>query len=224
MVITENTKWIIFDVESVGLYGKAFAVGGGVFDPMNIATTNISRGNDEFLFFRKWISKDGVTDIQQRKEDIKWLENNIPNLSYDFDPAIRVMSHTYLKQHFLDWLILTTKKYSGSDILIAADCPFPVETNFLSVCLSSHPKQTKLSPYPFIDIASVMLAADIDPMLCHKRTIKELPQHNPLFDARQSARLLGIALLKLKNQHQLGSLIRTLANTIKYDDLLENKI
>jgi hypothetical protein len=49
-------------------------------------------------------------------------------------------------------------------------------------------------PYPLVDVASVRLAAGLDPLGAYDRTAGELPVHNPLADARQSARLLLEAL------------------------------
>lgn len=45
-------------------------------------------------------------------------------------------------------------------------------------------------PYPLHEIATLMLAAGRDQMSADKRIEGETPQHHPLHDARQSARLL----------------------------------
>ena len=51
----------------------------------------------------------------------------------------------------------------------------------------------------FHEIASFMQAADMDPMATYEREESEKPAHEPLADARQSARLLATALRSLAN-------------------------
>lgn len=57
--------------------------------------------------------------------------------------------------------------------------------------------------YP--EIASVMLSAGMDPMAKYERQASELPAHEPLANARQSARLLAEALnaIALRTDHSL---------------------
>jgi hypothetical protein len=45
-------------------------------------------------------------------------------------------------------------------------------------------------PYPLHDLASILLAHGRDPLAKNERLPEELPEHDPLNDARQSARLL----------------------------------
>jgi hypothetical protein len=44
-----------------------------------------------------------------------------------------------------------------------------------------------------------MLSAGMNPLATYDRTPSELPRHNPLADARQSARLLSEALARMGN-------------------------
>jgi hypothetical protein len=80
--------------------------------------------------------------------------------------------------------------------VLAADCPYPVESKFLLECVAdSHLRQrTDGSPYPLLDVASVLVAAGKDPTAQYDRLPDEVPLHNPVADARQSARLLMEAL------------------------------
>ena len=81
------------------------------------------------------------------------------------------------------------KRWKKGAVLVA-DHPFPVETRFLDG-LTRH---GVAMPYPLIDVASVRLAAGFDPIGTEPRLRNEEPAHNPLADARQSARLLLEAL------------------------------
>src|SRR5690606_2543186 len=78
--------------------------------------------------------------------------------------------------------------------ILAAECPYPVETNFLEKCRKDCEDGSWSSPYPLIDISSVRLAAGFDPVGKCSRRANEVPEHHPLKDARQSARLLLEAL------------------------------
>jgi hypothetical protein len=79
--------------------------------------------------------------------------------------------------------------------MLAADCAWPVEARFLAACVDDQPEQRAWEgPYPLIDIASVRLAAGLDPLATVERLPSEMPAHDPLADARQSARLLIEAL------------------------------
>jgi hypothetical protein len=55
----------------------------------------------------------------------------------------------------------------------------------------------QLGPYPLHEIASFMTAAGMDPMATYARLPDELPKHHPLADARQSARLLWLAVSRI---------------------------
>jgi hypothetical protein len=73
--------------------------------------------------------------------------------------------------------------------------PWPVEAHFLSECVADRPQEREWQgPYPLLDVASVRLAAGLDPLATVDRLPSELPAHDPLADSRQSARLLVEAL------------------------------
>ena len=57
-------------------------------------------------------------------------------------------------------------------------------------------------PHPLIDVASIMLLADVDPLARFARSESEL-EHHPLGDARQSARLLVQCLDALEYRQTL---------------------
>jgi hypothetical protein len=74
-------------------------------------------------------------------------------------------------------------------------CAWPVEARFLAACVDDNPMTHEWSgPYPLHDLASVLMAAGRDPLAKNERLPGELPEHDPLADARQSARLLLAAL------------------------------
>lgn len=82
--------------------------------------------------------------------------------------------------------------------VLAAECAWPVEGRFLNECIDTLPTDRKWAgPYPLLEISSIMIAGGMDPMANHPRLDDEQPAHNPLADARQSARLLMLAIQNL---------------------------
>lgn len=166
----------VFDVESLGLHGEGFAVGGVVVDD-----TGRQAGGELYAACRPRRARGG-TDGRE------WLLKNLPDLAWTHEYPFDV------RHAFWSWWELN--KRIGARL--AADVPWPVETRFLNACIDdadgSGPPRDWDGPYPLIDVASVRLAAGLDPLAIEPRLEGELPIHDPLADARQSARLLVEAL------------------------------
>lgn len=74
--------------------------------------------------------------------------------------------------------------------IVVADCGTPTEAYFLRLCvLDDFPTRKWEAPYPLHDLGTLLLARSMDPIGEYPRTRAEIPKHNPLCDARQSARL-----------------------------------
>jgi len=165
-------KFLCFDAESDGLYGDIFAIGAVVID-----------GDKEIDNFNGFSQISNVTD--------KWVIQNV----LPFIKDMKEYDTRYeLRQKFWEFYM----EYK-EDCLIVADCPYPVEYNLLKQCVEDNYDDRKwLGPYPIIDVASVLFSKGIDPLkerieiIGKERTIK----HNPLEDARISARVL-IDILRL---------------------------
>lgn len=165
--------FMVFDVESIGLHGEGFAVGWVVID------------------------KDGST-IEEcymycspetawgSGENRKWVAENVPSI------RINCLSPYYVRKGFWEaWI-----KWRDAGALLLADCAWPVEARFLFACIEDKPHQREwCGPYPLFDLSSMLRAHGRDPLQVHARLPNELPVHDPLADARQSARLV-IELLK----------------------------
>jgi hypothetical protein len=165
--------FFIFDVESIGLHGDEFAVGGGIYVD--------GRPIKEFLFATHPNMAAGPD------YDRVWVKQNIPPIKSTHDNT-----GTMRMAFWKEW-VKAKKKFPG--IIMAAECGWPVDARFLAKCIDDRPFERKLDgPYPLHEIATYMTAAGMDPMLTYKRLASELPPHNPLHDARQSARLLFAAI------------------------------
>lgn len=177
-MIINDSPIMVFDVESIGLHGEGFAVGYVVIDP--------KEGQKEYGIFACYPVLAQGTDA-----DRKWVSENVAihPADYNMDSTERVRNAFWT----------TWKRWKGKGASLAAEVCWPVEANFLSACIADDPEQRRNDgPYPFYDIASIRAAAHFDPLQTEERISElEIPAHNPLADARQSARLLLATLYEL---------------------------
>lgn len=161
-------KFFMFDVESIGLHGEGFAVGFVIFDldgntvfqGMFACPPNAARGS---------------------KEGHLWVQENMPTLRATHDSPWQVRAAF--------WKVWT-EHHNPGDCLMLADVPWPVEARFLAQCVDDHPVAREWGgPYPLIDIASLLVMVGRDPLAKANRKPEEMPEHDPLADALQSARL-----------------------------------
>lgn len=183
------SRWMVFDVESVGLHGEGFAVGAVILD----AEAGASLGEHYFYC--------GPEKASGHDEGRLWVAENVPEPDWGRYERAGVKGYNChstedLRSKF--WSIwLLTRQQGGA---LAADCAWPVEARFLAACIDDQPKEREWQgPYPLHDIASMRLAAGFDPLATEGRFAIERPAHDPLCDARQSARLLFEAIVRLQS-------------------------
>lgn len=165
--------YVVFDVESVGLHGEGFAVGASVI--------NRATGVELTSFY----AASHPMHAQGQPSDRDWLSEHLPVLEYT-EPT----PHAVRQAFWTFWI-----SWHTDGATLAADVPWPVESAFLHRCILENAGWEWMAPYPLIDVASVRLAAGLDPLGTMPRLLEaEKPAHNPLADARQSARLLYEAL------------------------------
>ena len=171
-VSVKPDKFMVFDVESIGLHGEGFAVAWVVVD----------RGGerlDEGCLACDTAQCDGT------EESRAWVGEHVP--------ALTVTSPT--KQHLRNTFWHHWRYWADKGAVLVADCAWPVEANFMSACVRlNHAEREWGGPYPLHDLASVLLALGSDALAVTDRRPDELPAHHPLMDARQSARQLVEAL------------------------------
>jgi hypothetical protein len=175
--------YMVFDVESVGLHGEGFAWGFVVVD-----REGREQGQSYFACH--------PDNANGSAEGRRWIAENLPPLVVSKTHSPKDVREIFWS-HWLEW------KAKGA--VLAADCPWPVEARFLAACVDDAMPRYRgerpndgprgwEGPYPLIDVASVRLAAGLDPLGMINRRPYEVPMHDPLCDARQSARLLVEAL------------------------------
>jgi hypothetical protein len=179
--------YFVFDVESVGLFGPSFGV----------AYVVVKDDGTELHSGVAWTTVGealrSMSPIQRVSAgDIEWVETNIS--IPEIDPLLP--SKGRLLDTFWGWWEEALSIWPG--IQMVADCQFPVEANFLlDVC--HHVNVTiSNSPYPVLDVNSALLAAGLDPLGTYERRPNETPEHHPLGDSRQSARMFIEALNETK--------------------------
>ncbi len=173
--------YFVIDVESVGLHGESFAVGAVLID----------RTGNELLAFK------AVANLETAKgesDDLEWVVKNCP----DAKGHSLLTKNEVLNQFWKLWEQISA---THSGVKMFAECGWPVEANFLSACIKLDPRNRRWNgPYPLHDVATMMFAAGMDCMVTHDRLPNELPKHCPLADARQSGRLLIMALDRLQEK------------------------
>lgn len=165
-------SFFVIDVESIGLHGEGYAVAGGVY---------LENGSTQWEFKLACPPETCLGPDSDRE----WVRDNIPPIEVTHKTS-RLMRDEF-------WKLWMKAKEAGS--VMAAECLWPVEAGFVMDCVADDEESRRFEgPYPFYEISSVMAAAGMDPMATYDRTPSELPKHDPLADARQSARLLATAL------------------------------
>jgi len=171
--------WLVFDVESVGLHGEGFAVGWVVID---------SDGKE--LEARR--ESCPVSEAAGSATGRAWVRDNCP--------AMPITRATPAEMRHEFWSVWTRWKAEGA--MLVADCGWPVEARFLAACvddarpavrsgkaLADSPRDFA-GPFPLHELSSLRIGAGFNSWHKPKRLPDELPEHDPLADARQSARLL----------------------------------
>lgn len=177
--------FFIFDVESVGLHGEGFAVAGGLY---------LQNGIKE----REFVFACPMDTCQGDPEGRAWVKANVPPL-IGTHPDPRSMRTAF----WAEWLV--AKKLGA---VAAAECGWPVEARFLIDCINDDlDSRMWEGPYPLHEIASFMVAAGMDPMAKYDRKPSELPIHQPLSDARLSARLLAEAIQQTTTDAEIRTLL-----------------
>lgn len=159
--------YMVFDVESVGLHGEGFAVGYVVID----------RKGNELESARLACSPDAARGEDEGRQ---WIAENCPKIPADFVNPIGLRASFWGA-----W-----QRWKAQGAILVADCAWPVEARFLIDCVDDDlTSRMWQGPYPLHDVATARLCAGADPLETTYRLAQELPEHDPLADARQSARL-----------------------------------
>lgn len=163
--------YMVFDVESVGLHGEGFAYGFVVVDG---AGGEIGHGFGGCDPERVESNRDPAGRV--------WVTENVPSYVRQGGSS---SPHAVRDSFWQAWT-----KWKAEGAVLVADCSWPVEARFLAACVDDDPETRRWQGrYPLHDVATARLLAGIDPLATVERLPSELPVHDPVADARQSARL-----------------------------------
>ena len=161
-------RYMVLDVESVGLHGEGFAFGFVVVDENG---SEIRTGYEACPSETATGSDDGRA----------WIAENLPYL------PTTCASPGEVRNRF--WSAWEEELAKGA--ILVVENGWPVEARFLAACVDSDPvARLAAGPFPLHEVSTALLASGQDPMAEHGRKPEELPKHHPVADARQSARLL----------------------------------
>ena len=168
--------YFIFDVESIGLHGEGFAFG------FTVIKTETGEELDSGISACRPDLARGTLDSRA------WVAANLPAIESS------VGSPRVLRE--VAWNCWRT--WSGKGAVAIVDCGWPVEARFLSDCVADFaPGRDWKGPFPLHEAATLYIAAGMATFPPHVRLPEHLPEHNPLNDARHTARLLRMALERL---------------------------
>ena len=163
-------KYFSFDVETDGLYGEPFAIAAAVVD---------ENGQVMDQFCEKCVAP-GITDAWTKENCLPFL-GEIPDCE----------SRAALRKHF--WAFYMRYR---EDCVIVADVPYPVEAGMLRRCVEENLEERAFQgPFPLIDVASVLFAKGIDPLVDRLEYAGwQGKRHHPLDDAVASVMCLMKAM------------------------------
>lgn len=187
---------LVFDIESVGLHGEGFAVGWVVVDPA-VTPLELESG-------LAWVRRENARGTDAGRE---WVERNV---RLDGEPTHATLFE--LRRFFWDRVWTPWRERKAT---LWADHGWPVEARFLAACADDALQVREwVGPYPLHEIATVRVAAALDPSSSDRRP-NEVPVHNPTADARQSSRLLLEALAVLRARHELAKVAHEAGEPLK---------
>jgi len=182
--------FFVFDVEAMGLFGPSFAVGWTIVDETG---KTLQEGLYRLVLPLKMADLLRQPHHRIRAQDPQWIRENVTPVLDKCTDMAQVEVEVFGDMRDLlpaFWKRWTELKAEFPGIVMAADCLFPVEATFVMDAMRADDKLTMdHSPYPFIEIGTMLMANGKNPLADYDREPREMPVHNPLADARQSARL-----------------------------------
>lgn len=186
--IIKSPFTMLLDVESIGLYGEGFAVAYVVLDgDLNAVQFRIFATSPNVANAVE-ILNNTIKSREQALADREWVARNvfIPPTDETYWHHSTQGVRTAFWNDWVEWRSRGTTLW--------ADCAYPVESGFLIACVLDDLSRGKDAPYPLYDLSTLLAAHGYDPMATFTRLPAE-PRHNPLGDARQSARIFRSLML-----------------------------
>lgn len=157
-------KYIFIDAETDGLYGPFISVAMIVLD---------RNGNEESSFYGGIANPINFVNNQ-------WVKENVLPIMGEYEHFSDENSLLCAVWNF--WKRYTNNAYMIGDVI------HPVESRLMTKCLQLFGENEFEGPFPMLDLASILYAKGIDPLIDRKQLLNtdkiDLKQHNPLDDVR----------------------------------------
>lgn len=166
-MLDKKTLFFI-DAETDGLYGAFISVAIVVLDP---ECNEIER---HYLGIKK----------EKLKVENDWVKKNVLPILGDYKECED-------EDELLSCVWDIWNKYSDNSYAIA-DVAYPVEMRLFEKCIMKDPNNRAFKgPYPFIDLSSILMARNIDPMMERSKIVSlgDSRQHNAMDDVDISIKL-----------------------------------
>lgn len=158
------TKYLFsFDVETMGLFGPAFAVACTIFSPDGKIV-------ESKLFY--------CPPDKCNEDDLKWVKENVLIHMVGIEYNCKDIESLY--NDFWDYWMLWKDKS-----MMIADVIHPVESSFITNCIKCDLEKRKWNgPYPFLDVSSMEHMVDKEKVESFEKSLyKEYPNHYVLADS-----------------------------------------
>ena len=177
-----NRVLFSFDAETIGLYGEPFAVSYVICDCND--GKELEKGYLSCPFEN---AKGGISDRE-------WVfKNVIPHLPKETNCNT---PEEVCEKFYSAWM---KTKETYKEVIAIADCGYPVETSLCARAIRIREEERKFTgPNPLHEVATALFMAGMKSD-DYPRTENELPEHNPLNDAKYAARLFLTALKKTES-------------------------
>ena len=174
------SKHFVFDVESIGLHGEAFAVAFMAFEDTGLGS---------YTILEEKCYACSSTTARGDYDDHIWVQKHVPTLPINAGDPRQVRA--------LFWAKLC-KWGKDEGAAIWADHSWPVDVGIIHACIQDNPVERKfIGPNPVHDICTLSKYV-LETRLSVRAD--ETPQHDPRNDVKYSARVLQACLNKLNSK------------------------
>lgn len=172
------------DAESWGVMGDIFWIGAVLYNEHGYDVDVFDEAVDPFTCSQAGL-RDAPPELHSR--DRKWLmEHVFPRL----EGRERYLAGTTASLRSAFWEWLQTVRAKG-EVHLLADCGLCIESRLLVDAIKDKPERLSEAPWFVHDVATALHMHGRDPMGTYGRLANELPAHDPVCDARQTARLFA---------------------------------
>lgn len=177
--MSDGQHFFVVSAQAASMFGEVFSVGYVVIDELG----------------REWqhgyhaCPQERAYGIPGGPAGRGWVVEHV--LDHLPEPELRTPGEVR-NAFWADW-----SEWQKMGSIFVADTPWPTISGLVSTCVTEDPRRIVEAPIPTLDVCSARWAVGLPPTSEEPREGKgeELPEYNPLADARYTARLLLEAMV-----------------------------